>query len=67
MHNKIKDLREQKGLTQAELGRVVGCNQSNVARWESGAQKPELTTLLKLADIFGVSLDYLMGREERGA
>ena len=64
MNKKIKQLREARGLSQRDLGRMVGVNASAVNRWESGEKKPELVNLVRLADLFEVTLDYLMGRTE---
>lgn len=62
MNKKIKQLREAHGLSQRELANRIGVNASAVNRWESGEKKPELTNLVRLADVFEVTLDYLLGR-----
>lgn len=59
---RIKELREEFGLTQKELADKIGNVQRNVSNWENGASEPDLETLLRLADVFGVSLDELFGR-----
>lgn len=64
MHKKIKQLREELGLTQKDVALRLGLNPSAVNRWETGEKRPELPNLVKLADMFGVSLDYLVGRTE---
>ena len=64
MHKKIKQLREELGLTQKDVAQRLGLNPSAVNRWETGEKRPELPNLVKLADMFGVSLDYLVGRTE---
>lgn len=61
MH-RIKELREAMGLTQEALARQVGVDQSAVAKWESGTNTPELPKAVRLADLFHVSLDELLGR-----
>ena len=61
---RIKYLREEKGLTQSNLGEAVGYDQSRVAKWESGKLEPNAETLKKLAVFFGVTSDYLIGLED---
>ena len=61
--NTIKALRKEHGLTQTELGKVVGFTHVAVVKWENGQREPDFSTLMKLADYFGVSTDYLLGRE----
>lgn len=61
----IKALRKERGLTQTELGEVVGFTHVAVVKWENGQREPDFSTLIKLADYFGVSTDYLLGREEK--
>ena len=55
----IKEYRQGKGMTQAELAAAVGVPQNNVSRWESGAVSPGVETLRKLADIFGCRMDEI--------
>ena len=61
----IKALRKEHGLTQTKLGEVVGFTHVAVVKWENGQREPDFSTLTKLADYFGVSTDYLLGREEK--
>lgn len=61
---KIKELREKKGLTQKELGRLVGVGQSVVAQYESGQRTPSLRIAERLAkQLAEGDLNALMGRE----
>lgn len=50
--------RSAAGLTQAELAERIGSSQPNIARWESGAQSPSVTTLLKIADATDTQLQF---------
>ena len=59
----IKNLRKIKGLTQYQLAVKSGLSQSNISAWERGAYEPLPDGLIKLADVFGCSIDYLLGRE----
>lgn len=60
---RIKELRTEKKLTQAELGEKINSTQRQVSKWELGAIEPNITDLQKLADFFGCTVDYLIGRE----
>lgn len=57
----IKKLRKEKGLTQQELADVVGITATGVSYWESGNAIPNTETLKKLANYFGVTVNYLLG------
>lgn len=59
---KIRELREARGMTQAELARAVKASKPTVCMWESGARRPGLDYLLALADVLGCSTDVLLGR-----
>ncbi|WP_304459261.1 helix-turn-helix domain-containing protein [Alicyclobacillus sendaiensis] len=59
---RLRILRRQKGLTQQALCNELGLNRSTYAKYETGENHPEVETLVRLADYFGVSVDYLLGR-----
>lgn len=56
----IQDLALSKGLTFAELERKVGISNGSIGKWDK--QSPSLPALIKIADFFGVSIDFLVGR-----
>jgi transcriptional regulator with XRE-family HTH domain len=58
-------LRNQKGLSQAELARLLNMGQSTIAMYEKDRRHPDMDILRRLADFFGVSTDYLLGRTDR--
>ena len=58
---KIKALREQRGLTQSELAKQVGITRAGVNAWEMGISVPCTQYIITLAHIFNVSTDYLLG------
>ena len=60
---RIKELREAAGMSQRELGERIGISGPAVSMWESGENRPSLTNLEKLADVLGVSIDAILGRE----
>lgn len=61
---RIKQLREAAGMKQYELASKVGVKSSSVFKWENDVGFPSAENLLVLADIFGVSTDYILGRED---
>lgn len=58
--DKIKVLREQRGMTQAELARRLGVTRSGVNAWEMGITVPSTQYIVELALLFSVSTDYLL-------
>ena len=61
---KLKELRVEKSLSQRKLGEILGvCNQA-VSFWETGSREPDLDAIIKIADFFDVSIDFLLGRKE---
>lgn len=62
---RIKELRESKNLTQAELANLIGVGVSTIGMWESTKRIPSAKTLNKLLDYFNCSLDYLLGNENQ--
>ena len=61
---RLKELRKQAHLTQVELAKLLGIGQSSYADWERGKKKPTQEILVKIAQIFNVSIDYLVGNSE---
>lgn len=59
--NRLKQLREEHGFSQIELGNRLGVTQQSVFAWEHEKTVPQIQTAITLARIYGVSLDYLMG------
>lgn len=62
--NRIRELREQKGLQQKELAVDLGISQPTVSDWEAGRKVPSAKSTMKLSKYFGVSVEYLMGEQE---
>ena len=61
---KIRELRRAKKISQEEFALAIGYSRSLIVNWEKGTRDPSTQTLLKIADFFNVSLDYLLGRED---
>lgn len=60
----LAKLRTEKGLKQTDMAKILGINNRQYQRYESGDSEPKLDTLIFLADYFNVSIDYLVGRSE---
>lgn len=59
----LRSLRESKGLKQSDLAELLGLSQQGYQRYESGVAEPSMDGLAALADFYGVTTDYLLGRE----
>ena len=63
---KIRQLRENKGIHQYELAKELGCIKQSISGWETGKFEPSLFSCILLADFFGISLDELACRDFKG-
>lgn len=63
--NNLRQARKAKGLTQAEVARTIGLTQNGYSYWENGKAKIDKDQLLKLAELFEVSTDYLLGNTSK--
>ncbi len=61
---RIKMLRESAGLSQMELSRKIDISQASIARYELNKTEPKASDIVKIAEFFGVSTDYLLGLSE---
>ena len=62
----LRAQRKAQGWTQYELAQRVGCDESTINHWEKGRTNPSLKTVINLADLFGCSLDEILGRRVKG-
>lgn len=60
---RIKELRKERKITQAQIAKATGYSQPTVAEWEKGTQRPTCDAVFMLALFFDVSADYLLGLE----
>ena len=60
--NRIYELREQYNMLQEELACILCVDRSTIAKYECNLREPDLKTLIHIADVFDVSVDYLLGR-----
>ena len=60
---RLKELRQKKGLTQQEIADLVHVNRVTYTNWEKGKREPNFEIVIKLADLLEVSVDWLFGRK----
>ena len=61
---RLKELRKNKGISQLKLAMDLNTNQNTISRYETGEREPGIVELIKIADYFNVSIDYLVGRTD---
>ena len=61
----LKELRKEKCLSQIAVQMQTGIEQALISKYENGERVPPTETLMQLADFYGVSMDYIMGRTDR--
>ena len=59
---RLRELRRAKGISQLKLAMDLNTSQNTISRYETGEREPGINELIKLADYFHVSVDYLIGR-----
>ena len=64
--NRLKSLREEKGMKQSELGKLLNVQDAAISKYESGKVSLTDDTLLKLSKIFNVPVDYILGNDDYG-
>jgi transcriptional regulator with XRE-family HTH domain len=62
---RIKQLRKEKELTQTELGKHLNVGKSTISQYETDTNMPDPEMILKIANFFNVSTDYLLGRSDK--
>ncbi len=60
---RLKEMRQENGIGQVELAKKINVSKGIFSFWENGLREPTMSNLISLADFFGVTLDYLVGRE----
>lgn len=61
---RLKYLREKRGISQLKLAMDLDMNQNSISRYETGAREADYKSLIKFADYFNVSIDYLLERTD---
>ncbi|EMU8671661.1 TPA: helix-turn-helix domain-containing protein [Listeria monocytogenes] len=64
--NRLKQLRKNNNKTQEDISKILGISRGAYSHIENGRNEPDMETIVKLANIFGVSTDYLLGRSNNG-
>lgn len=60
-YERLKDLREDHDLTQADIANILGTTRQQVSKWETGTQMMGVDKYIKLAKYYNISVDYLLG------
>ena len=62
---RLKELRKSRGLSQQRLAMELNTTQNTISRYETGEREADYAMLIAIADYFGVSIDYLLGRTDK--
>jgi len=65
MYRRIRELREDRDLTQKQLAQLLGMSQTGYSKYETGENDIPTQILIRLADFYGTSVDYLLGRVDK--
>ena len=61
---RIKELRKKRNITQLKMAMDLNTSQNTISRYETGSHEPGIRELIAIADYFGVSVDYILGRTD---
>ena len=61
---RLKQIRKEKGISQLKLAIELNTNQNTISRYETGEREPGINELIRIADYFNVSIDYLLERTD---
>ena len=64
MYQRIRDLREDKDLNQTQIAKILGMSQTGYSKYETGENDIPTTILIKLAEFYNTSIDYLLGQTD---
>lgn len=64
-HERLKYIRENKGLKQKDIAEKLGIKNNTLSSYESGTRQPDYQTLIKIADIYDISVEYLLTGKEK--
>ena len=65
MYGRIRDLREDRDLTQKQVAQILGMSQTGYSKYETGENDIPTQVLIKLADFYGTSTDYILRRTNK--
>ena len=61
---RLKELRLERNISQQELGKLLNASKMAISHWENGHSEPSISQLIFLANYFGVTVDYLVGKTD---
>lgn len=61
---RLKEMREEAGLSMLQLAKEIGVSDAAICKWENGLAEPKITYLVRLAEFFDCTIDYLTGKED---
>ena len=61
---RLKEIRKARGISQLKLAMDLNTNQNTISRYETGEREPGIKELIRIADYFNISIDYLLGRTD---
>ena len=61
---RLKEIRKEKGISQLKLAIELNTNQNTISRYETGEREPGINELIRIADYFNISIDYLLERTD---
>ncbi len=61
---RIKELRQERGMTQKQLAQIVGCSQPMIVMWEKEECEPTASAIVKLSEALNCTTDYLLGKTD---
>lgn len=64
MMMRLQEIRKSEKITQEQLAEIIGVKANTISQYESGVREPNIRTLIDLADLFDVTVDYLIGRSD---
>ena len=65
MYQRIRDLREDKDMTQTQIAKILGMSQTGYSKYETGENDIPTSILIALANFYGTSIDYLLGQTNK--
>ena len=65
LYRRLRDLREDRDLLQKDIAKILNCSQVCYSRYESGKRDLPTDVLILLADFYGVTTDYILGRTDK--
>lgn len=67
MANRLREIRKQKGYTQQKVAMDLNLSQNSISRYESGAREADYELLVRFADYYNVSIDYILCRTDQSS